>query len=164
MALRAMAVAAGIVDDQRMAARRILAARDMPAERRRAAALDRAHRLRLVDAHMATIGRAPRGTVVAEDVRELRTVEPLPTALSRRQLLEVPRRLPVARRDQARDRALDLGDESRRHACVARRRVQLLVSEQRLDQPDVLAVLEQMGGEGMTQRSDPCGLSTARRE
>ena len=61
-------------------------------------------------------------------------------------------RLPVARRGQARERALDLGDESRRHAGVARRRVELLVSEQRLDQPNVLAVLEQMGCEGMTQR------------
>ena len=64
----------------------------------------------------------------------------------------VSHRLPVARRGQARERALDLGDEARRHAGVAGRRVQLLVSEQRLDQPDVLAVLEQMGREGMTQR------------
>jgi hypothetical protein len=57
----------------------------------------------------------------------------------------------VARRDQTRERAFDLGDESRRDAGVARRRVQLLVSEQRLDQPDVLAVLEQVGGEGVNR-------------
>ena len=80
---------------------------------------------------MAAVGFAPRGTVLAEDVREF---ENRPShgrrALSRWRLPGVPRRLPVARRDQARDRALDLGDESRRHAGVAGRRVQLLVSEQ----------------------------------
>ena len=50
----------------------------------------------------------------------------------------------MARRGQARERALDFGDEFRRHAGVAGRRVQLLVSEQSLNQPDILAVLEQM--------------------
>src|SRR5271157_1656219 len=73
-------------------------------------------------------------------------------ALSRRRLLGVSLRLPVARRAQARERALDLGDESYRHAGVARRRVELFVSKQRLNQPNVRAVLEQMGCEGMTQR------------
>ena len=68
-----MAVAAGIVLDQRMAARRVLAARDMPAERRRAAALDRAHHLQLIEAHMVAVGLAPSGTVVAEDVRDLQS-------------------------------------------------------------------------------------------
>src|SRR5271157_960152 len=71
LALRAMPVAAGIVRDQRMAACRVLAARDMPAERRRAAALDCAHHLQLVEARMAAVGLAPIGTVRAEDVREL---------------------------------------------------------------------------------------------
>ena len=68
-----MAVAAGIVPDQRMAARRVLAARDMPAERRRAAALDRAHHLQLIEAHMIAVGLAPSGPVVAEDVRDLQS-------------------------------------------------------------------------------------------
>ena len=54
-----------------MAARRVLAARDMPAERRRAAALDRTHHLQLIEAHMAAVGFAPGGTVLAEDVRDL---------------------------------------------------------------------------------------------
>ena len=54
-----------------MAARRVLAARDVAAERRRAAALDGAHHLQLVEARMAAVGLAPRGTVLAEDVREL---------------------------------------------------------------------------------------------
>src|SRR6266850_4592188 len=64
-----MPVATGVVRDLRMAARRVLAARDMPAERRRAAALDRTHDLQLIEAHMAAIGLAPSGTVVAEDTR-----------------------------------------------------------------------------------------------
>ena len=34
----------------------VLAARDMPAERRRAAALDRRHHLQLAEAHMAGVG------------------------------------------------------------------------------------------------------------
>ena len=54
-----------------MAARRVLATRDVAAERRRAAALDCAHHLQLVEAHVAAVGLAPRGTVLAEDVREL---------------------------------------------------------------------------------------------
>src|SRR5271166_3974419 len=66
-----MPVAAGIVRDHRMAARRVLAACDVAAERRRAAALDRAHHLQLIEARMAAIGLAPSGTVVAEDVRDL---------------------------------------------------------------------------------------------
>ena len=56
-----------------MAARRVLAARDMPAERRRAAALDRAHHLQLIEAHMAAVGLAPSATMVAEDVRDLQS-------------------------------------------------------------------------------------------
>ena len=49
----------------------LLAARDMAAERRRAAALDRRHHLQLVEADMAGIGPTPRRPVVAEDIRDL---------------------------------------------------------------------------------------------
>src|SRR5208283_4555591 len=38
----------------------VFAARDMPAEGRRAAALDRRHHLQLAEAHMAGVGLAPR--------------------------------------------------------------------------------------------------------
>ena len=69
LALRAMPVAAGVVGDHRMAA--VLAARDMAAERRRAAALDGAHHLELAEAHVAAVGMTPSGPVVAEDVRDL---------------------------------------------------------------------------------------------
>jgi len=60
---------AGIVRD--LAVRALLAARDMTAERRRAAVLDRRHYLQLAEADMAGIGPAPRRAVAAEDVRDL---------------------------------------------------------------------------------------------
>ena len=69
LALRAMPVAAGVVGDAGV--RAVLAARDMAAERRRAAALDRRHHLQLAEAHMAGIGPAPCRAVAAEDVRDL---------------------------------------------------------------------------------------------
>ena len=54
-----------------MAAGVVLAARNMASERRRAAALDGAHHLQLVEADVAAVGITPSGTVVAEDVRDL---------------------------------------------------------------------------------------------
>ena len=66
-----MPVAARVESDLRMATRCVLAARDVATERRRAAALDCAHHLQLVEARVATVGLAPGGTVLAEDVRDL---------------------------------------------------------------------------------------------
>src|SRR6266436_4119969 len=68
-----MPVATGVVGDLGMAARRVLAARDMSAERRRAAALDRAHHLQLLEAHMPAVGLTPGRTVIAENVRDLQS-------------------------------------------------------------------------------------------
>jgi hypothetical protein len=62
-------------------------------------------------------------------------------------LLTVPPRTRAARRAQALQRALDLGNDSGRHAGVAGRRLQPLVSEQRLNDANVPAALEQMGRE-----------------
>ena len=73
LALGAMAVAAGVVGDGCVAAHGVLTARNMPAEGRRAAALDRAHHLQLPKAHVAAVGLTPSGTVVAEDIRDLQT-------------------------------------------------------------------------------------------
>ena len=56
-----------------MAARRVLAARHMAAERRRATAIDRTHHLQLIEAHMPVIGFTPSRTVVAENVRDLQS-------------------------------------------------------------------------------------------
>ena len=71
LALRAVPVAAAVVGDDGMAA--VLAARDVPAESRRAAALDGAHHLHLGEAHVAAVGLTPSGAVVAEDVRDLQS-------------------------------------------------------------------------------------------
>src|ERR1700730_1642794 len=68
-----MPVAAGVVGDLGMAARRVLAARDMAAERRRTTALDRTHHLQLVEAHMPAVVLTPGRTVVAENVRDLQS-------------------------------------------------------------------------------------------
>jgi hypothetical protein len=51
--------------------RAVLAACDMPAEGRRAAALDRRHHLELAEAHMAGIGVTPRRSMAAENIRDL---------------------------------------------------------------------------------------------
>ena len=59
LTLWAMAVAARVVGDAAVAA--ILATLDMPAERGRAARLDRRHHLELTQAHMPGIGSAPVG-------------------------------------------------------------------------------------------------------
>src|SRR5215831_6505535 len=68
-----MPVAAGVVGDGGVRAGVVLAARDMAAERRRAAALDRAHHLQLVEADVSAVGVTPSGTVVAEDIRDLQS-------------------------------------------------------------------------------------------
>ena len=69
MALRAMPVAATVVGDDGMGA--VFAARDVPAQSRRAAALDRAHHFHLGEAHVAAVGFTPSSTVIAEDIRDL---------------------------------------------------------------------------------------------
>ena len=71
-----------VVGDDGVAAGAVLATRNVPAERRRAAALDRRHHLQLAEAHMASIGFTPSGPVVAEDVRTVSyTHLTLPTIL-----------------------------------------------------------------------------------
>ena len=61
----------GMLGDDGVPARLVLTARNMAAKGRRAAALDRAHRLELAKAHMAAVGATPSGPVIAEDVRDL---------------------------------------------------------------------------------------------
>src|SRR5260370_35448172 len=64
-----MPVTAAVVGDGRVGA--VLATRDMSAERRRAAALDRRHHLELAEGYVAGIGFTPSRSIVAEDVRDL---------------------------------------------------------------------------------------------
>ena len=49
----------------------VFAARDMTAERRGAAVLDRRHHFQLAEAHMAGVGFTPSRAMVAEDIRDL---------------------------------------------------------------------------------------------
>ena len=69
LALGAVTVAAGVVSD--VFVRAVLTAGHMAAERRGAAALDRAHHLHLIKADVACIGRPPGSTMGAEDIRNL---------------------------------------------------------------------------------------------
>src|SRR5262245_44269299 len=69
----AVPVATTVVGDDGMSAGLVLATCNMAAERGRAVALDRRHYLQLVEAHMPAVGLTPRGTVVAENVRDLQT-------------------------------------------------------------------------------------------
>src|SRR6516162_11805430 len=60
---------AGVVGDLDMLT--LLAAQDMPAQRRGAAVLDRRHHLELFEAHMAGIGLTPCRPMRAENIREI---------------------------------------------------------------------------------------------
>jgi hypothetical protein len=108
----------------------------MTAERRRAAQLDGAHDARFDAAERAlpvtAIGRA----VAAEDIRHFQN-----GARTRRS---------GGRRDgqvEAVQRALRHGDRRGRHMGVARRRRQIAVAQQDLDDPGVGSALQKMGGE-----------------
>ncbi len=69
MALRTMPVAAGVISDLGIGT--LLTARDMAAERRLAAVIDRRHHLELTEPNMADVGAAPGGPIGAEDIRDL---------------------------------------------------------------------------------------------
>ena len=71
LTLRAMPIAAAVEGDDRACAGIVLAARDMAAERRGAAALDGAHHFELPEADMAAVGFTPCGAVIAENIRDL---------------------------------------------------------------------------------------------
>ena len=71
LTLRTVPVSARVVGDLGVAALLVLAARDMTAERCRAAVLDRRHHLELLEADMAGIGLAPCRSMVAENIRDL---------------------------------------------------------------------------------------------
>jgi hypothetical protein len=102
----------------------ILAARDVSAEGCRAAVLDGAHHLELEQADVTAVGMTPRGPVVAENVRDLQSWTghggPLRWWLV---LLRHQWREPV-------QRAHDLTDDVGGHLRVARRGIELGMSEQ----------------------------------
>ena len=68
-----MPIATAVKGDDSVTAGVVLTARNVAAERRGAAALDRTHYFQLAKAHVTAVGITPSGTVVAEDVRDLQT-------------------------------------------------------------------------------------------
>ena len=102
----------------------------MPAERRRAATLDRTHHTQLVKADMPGISRTPRRPVIAEDVRDLQrwTAHGF-GVLPGRLAPGLPAR--AAASAQIIERALHGRDHAGRHPRVARGGLQLVVTEQR---------------------------------
>jgi len=133
---------AAIVGDDGVSTLLVLAARHMTAEYCRAAALDRAHDLHLAEADVAGVGSAPRRPMVTEDIRDLQHWTGHDRRPLRRRLI-----LPVlpgllARLRQPVERALDTRDHAGGDARVARRGVQFVVTEQRLDDSDIGVVFE----------------------
>jgi hypothetical protein len=117
-----------------MAARLVLAARDMAAEHRRAAVLDRRHHLELAEAHMASVCLAPRRSMAAENVRHLQlwTCQER-RALGRRLGLGLVLGLLLAQRREAIERAHHLADRVGGDARVERRRIELGMTQQSRD-------------------------------
>src|SRR6202022_3776146 len=96
--------------------------------------------------HVTAVGMTPRGSVVAEDVRDLQSwtghVDPLRW------------RLVLLLRHQWREsvqRAHDLTDDAGGHMGVARCGVELGMSEQNLDHTNIDVLLEQVRGEAVSQ-------------
>src|SRR5262249_33022490 len=73
LTLWTMPVATTVVSDDRVTTAGVLTARDMAAERRGPAALDRRHDLELAEAHAPGAGRSASGAVGAEDGRNLQS-------------------------------------------------------------------------------------------
>src|SRR4030088_837511 len=96
---------AAVIGDLRV--RAVLAAHDMAAESRRAAALDRRHHLQLAKADVSCISFTPSGPMVAEDIRDLQSgTSHDRRGLCRRLLLRCQRNEPIQR---AHDRADHVG-------------------------------------------------------
>ena len=112
---------------------------------------------------MPAVGVTPSRTVIAENVRDLQSwLSHGRGGLRRRRLLGVSPGTLAARHAQAIERALDLGDQPGGNAGVARRRLQLLVSEQRLNHANVRAALKQMGREAVAKRMQREGFTQPR--
>ncbi len=141
LALGAVPVAAGVVGDTQMAA--VVAALDMAAERGRPAVHDRRHDLELVQAQVPGMGGPVGWAGSSEDVGDLRP--------GGRHASAAGRSLVGHEEAELVERAGHGAHRAGRHPGVERRVVQLGVTEQRLDDADVDAVLEKVGGEAVPQ-------------
>jgi hypothetical protein len=115
---------AAVVGDRRVATGVILATQDVPAERRGAAALDRAHHLELAEAYVTTVGVTPGRPMIAEDIRDLQNRTGHLGRLCRRCVH--PLRY---QRGEAIQRAHDLADDVGGDLGIARRGVELGMPE-----------------------------------
>ena len=96
---------------------------------------------------MAGVGRTPRSTEVAEDVRDFQSR----TGHARRQLCR--RLVPVrSQRSEAIQWARDCADRVGDHLRVERGGLELGMPEQDLDQANVGVLLQQLGGKAVPQR------------
>ena len=151
-----MPVAAGVVSDLGVAARLVLAAHDMPAERCRSAVLDRRHHLELAEADMAGVGLAPRRSMAAEDIRNLQpwTLQQRPALggrLGASLLLGLVLDLVLLgpQRREAIKRAHDRTDRVGGDAGVERRRFQFGMSKKHLDHTNIDILLKQVSRKGV---------------
>ena len=147
------AYSAAVVGDLRVGTGSVLAARDMAAERRCAAALDRRHHLQLAEADMTAVGLTPSGPVVAENIRDLqgwsshdrRGYGAGGSALSR-----FARRWRGARRPPGGSRPRDQSVATRCNALWYR--AWNVRATLRSNATSVFATLEQMGGKTVAKR------------
>jgi hypothetical protein len=145
-----MPFAARIVSD--LGVRAIPAARDMPAESGRAAALDGRHDLQLAEAHVTGVGVAPFRSVAAEDIRHLER-----RAGQKRPRVTRPASSPYPRGEML-ERARNLAQRLEGDAGVERRGIEFLVPEQRLDHANIGLLLEQVRGKAVPQGVQMDGL------
>src|SRR5262245_40367280 len=136
-----MPIAAAVVGNGGVTARRVGAACNMPAEGRRPAALDGVHYLQLGVTEVALIGTTPSRAVIAEDLRDLqRWTTHVYRRLLRRVLLGGERRELI-------ERAQHIAQNLARDVRVACRRVEFGMAESHLDYADIDTLLQKVGGE-----------------
>src|SRR5215510_7996129 len=109
---------------------------DLIRGRRRAAALDRRHHLQLAEAQMAGLGATPSRPVGAEDIRDL---EPSPRHAAAG---SGGRQRTLAQMLQW---AFDRPQCGAGDVAVVRSGIQLLVTQENLDHPDVHLLLQEVG-------------------
>src|SRR6202011_2566218 len=108
---------------------------------------------------MAAIGIAPCGTVIAEDIRDLQRWPGHAGGL-RRLGPALLLRLPPPAAELAK-RAFDGRDPAGGNARVARRRIELIMAKNGLNQTNIRAALQEMGGKAVPQRMQGNGLFNA---
>ena len=133
-----MPVATGIIGDPQRAA--VVAALDMAAERSGSTGLDRADDPAFVASQSADMLASIVRSVATENIGDLEWRGHRRGSVGRRQL-----------RRQKVERTLCCADRASRHACVARRRRQIRVAEQNLDDADVHAIFQEMRREAVPQ-------------